>query len=100
MVAKTIINVFKSFELDLANNSYSIVDIYNKIKDSKRNRFIIENWINKLLSLKYLEFKNEKYSFREDEIFINEDSCNNEIGNYLKNLELELIKILSGEKIL
>lgn len=98
LVAKTIINVFKSFELDLANNSYSIVDIYNKIKDSKRNRFIIENWINKLLSLKYLEFKNEKYSFREDEIFINEDSCNNEIGNYLKNLELELIKILSGEK--
>lgn len=64
----------------------------------QRNRFIIENWINKLLSLKYLEFKNEKYSFREDEIFINEDSCNNEIGNYLKNLELELIKILSGEK--
>ncbi|WP_058991277.1 non-ribosomal peptide synthetase [Anaerococcus rubeinfantis] len=98
LVAKTIINVFKSFELDLVNNSYSIVDIYNKIKDSKRNRFIIENWINKLLSLKYLEFKNEKYSFREDEIFINEDSCNNEIGNYLKNLELELIKILSGEK--
>lgn len=98
LVVKTIINVFKSFELDLANNSYSIVDIYNKIKDSKRNRFIIENWINKLLSLKYLEFKNEKYSFREDEIFINEDSCNNEIGNYLKNLELELIKILSGEK--
>ena len=98
LVAKTIINVFKSFELDLVNNSYSIVDIYNKIKDSKRNRFIIENWINKLLSLKYLEFKNEKYSLREDEIFINEDSCNNEIGNYLKNLELELIKILSGEK--
>lgn len=98
LVVKTIINVFKSFELDLANNSYSIVDIYNKIKDSKRNRFIIENWINKLLSLKYLEFKNEKYSFREDEIIINEDSCNNEIGNYLKNLELELIKILSGEK--
>lgn len=98
LVAKTIINVFKSFELDLVNNSYSIVDIYNKIKDSKRNRFIIENWINKLLSLKYLEFKNEKYSFREDEIFINEDNCNNEIGNYLMNLELELIKILSGEK--
>lgn len=97
LVAKTIINVFKSFELDLVNNSYSIVDIYNKIKDSKRNRFIIENWINKLLSLKYLEFKNEKYSLREDEIFINEDSCNNEIGNYLKDLKLELIKILSGE---
>ena len=97
LVAKTIIKVFKSFELDLVNNSYSIVDIYNKIKDSKRNRFIIENWINKLLSLKYLEFKNEKYSLREDEIFINEDSCNNEIGNYLKDLELELIKILSGE---
>lgn len=98
LVAKTIINVFKSFELDLVNNSYSIVEIYNKINDSKRNRFIIENWINKFLSLKYLEYKNEKYSLREDEIFINEDSCNNEIGNYLKNLELELIKILSGEK--
>ncbi|WP_279118564.1 non-ribosomal peptide synthetase [Anaerococcus vaginalis] len=103
LVAKTIINVFKSFELDLVNNSYSIVDIYNKIKDSKRNRFIIENWINKLLSLKYLEFKNDKYSLREDKIFINEDNCNedncnNEIGNYLMNLELELTEILFGEK--
>ena len=98
LVAKTIINVFKSFELDLVNYSYSIVDIYNKIKDSKRNRFIIENWINRLLSLKYLEFKNEKYSLREDKIITNKDSCINEIGNYLKNLELELIKILSGEK--
>lgn len=98
LVVKTIINVFKSFDIDLANNSYSIVDIYNKIKNSKRNRFIIENWINKLLSLKYLEFKNEKYSLREDKVFINEDICSNSISNYLENLELELIRILLEEK--
>ena len=99
IVVKTVIDIFREYDVDFSKGSYSIEEICRIIDCSNSNKVVIEKWIRELEKFNYLISSNERYKKNES---VSELTVNSEyvlaIERFVTELESELLDILKGKK--
>lgn len=99
IVIKTIIDIFRDYDIDFSKRSYSIEEIFRIVDCSDSNKVIIEKWVKELEEFNYLMSNNGRYKKNDS---VSEWTVNSEhvqsFERFAKELEPEFLDILKGNK--